>query len=174
MAKSTTKPKSAASKSGARASAGARKPSPAAKKAPIAPAAEDAIAAAASVTPVVSEFTTSVSGGELKKRILVDRVTKHGDLKKKNVKPVVDAVLAVLAEALANGEDLNLPPLGKVKINKQKSVSGGQVLMLKLRTSAPTEKDGKDKASREGKAEDEAEVDFDADDASEALADAAE
>lgn len=174
MAKSTTKPKSTASKAGARASAGARKPSAAAKKAPAAPAAEDAIAAAPSVTPVVSEFTTSVSGGELKKRALVDRVAKHGDLKKKNVKPVVDAVLAVLAEALANGEDLNLPPLGKVKVNKQKSVSGGQVLMLKLRTSSPTEKDAKDKPAVEEKAEAGADVDFDADEASEALADAAE
>lgn len=44
-----------------------------------------------------------------------------------------EAVLKVLGEALAEGQGLTLPPLGKLKINRQFEKSGDEILVLKLR-----------------------------------------
>ena len=47
----------------------------------------------------------------------------------------VEAALAVIAETLRDGTELNLPPLGKLRIVKSKDIGGGAaVLTLKLRT----------------------------------------
>lgn len=105
-----------------------------ARKAATAPAAAEAIAAAPGVEPVVVTETRGPVGTEMKKRELVDRVAAHGNLKKKQVKPVVDAMLAVLGEVLGEGRELNLPPMGKMKVNRQKMISGGQIILIKLRT----------------------------------------
>lgn len=109
------------------------------RKAATAPDAAAAIAAAPHVEPVVvTETRGGGSGTEMKKRDLVDRVAAHGKLKKSQVKPVVDAMLAVLAQALTDGQELNLPPLGKMKVNRQKTTSGGQIILIKLRTGTGT------------------------------------
>lgn len=47
-------------------------------------------------------------------------------------------MLAVLAQALTDGQELNLPPLGKMKVNRQKTTSGGQIILIKLRTGTGT------------------------------------
>lgn len=105
------------------------------RKAATAPAAADAIAAAPGIDPVlVTESRGPSNAAEMKKRELVDRVVKHGNLKKNEVKPVVDAVLAVLGEVLAEGRELNLPPMGKLKVKGLKTTAGGQVIRIKLRT----------------------------------------
>ena len=144
MAKSTTSKNkkttsSKAPESRARSTASGKAPvaAPQVVKAAMAPTAADAVAAAApAAEPVVTEIKTSVGGREMKKREFIDRVAKRGGLRKNQVKPVVEALFAVLAETLASGTDLNVPPLGKIKVNKQKTVAGGQVLMLKVRTAA--------------------------------------
>ena len=47
----------------------------------------------------------------------------------------MEAALAVLADALKSDTDLNLPPMGKVRLVKSKEVGdGAKVLTLKLRT----------------------------------------
>jgi nucleoid DNA-binding protein len=71
----------------------------------------------------------------MKKPDLLDRVVTRTGLKKRDVKPAVEAALAVMAETLREGTDLNLPPLGKVRVVKTKDLDGGAaVLTLKLRT----------------------------------------
>ena len=69
----------------------------------------------------------------LKKKDLLDRVQALSKAKKKDVKDVVEATLTVLGEALAKGEELNLPPLGKAKVNRQKGVTGGDMYIIRLR-----------------------------------------
>jgi hypothetical protein len=69
----------------------------------------------------------------LKKQELVERVVKATGGKKKDVKLMLEAALGVLGDALSAGEELNLPPLGKVKVNRQKTEGGAEVLILKLR-----------------------------------------
>ncbi|KAA9008956.1 HU family DNA-binding protein [Histidinibacterium aquaticum] len=83
-------------------------------------------------TTVVTEQTVVV-GPELKKKAFIDRVVDRCGGKKRDVKPAVEAALEVLGEAIANGEELNLPPLGKVKINRQKEVANAHVYVCKLR-----------------------------------------
>ncbi|QCO58029.1 DNA-binding protein (plasmid) [Pseudorhodobacter turbinis] len=71
----------------------------------------------------------------LKKQELVERIVKATGVKKKDVKLILEASLGVLGDALSAGEELNVPPLGKMKVNRQKAEGGTEVLILKLRRS---------------------------------------
>jgi hypothetical protein len=65
----------------------------------------------------------------LKLKDLIDSVAAATGGKKPDVKKVVEATLAALGEALAAGKALAVPPLGKVRVVKNK----GPALTLKLR-----------------------------------------
>lgn len=89
---------------------------------------------------VASEETTAqpveVAEGRvpsLRKRELIDKIVKRSGVKKKAAKPVVEALLAELGETLAAGRELVLPPLGRFKINREKSLANGRVMILKVR-----------------------------------------
>lgn len=71
----------------------------------------------------------------LKKPALLDAIVERTNLKKCDVKPAVEAALAVIGDALREGTVVNLPPLGKLRVVKSKSLDGGAaVVTLKLRT----------------------------------------
>lgn len=80
--------------------------------------------------------TVLVPKGEIiKKPEFIDRAVDRTDVKRRDAKPAIEAALVVLAEALVNGEELNLPPMGKLRVVKMKDVGdGAKVLTLKLRT----------------------------------------
>jgi nucleoid DNA-binding protein len=78
----------------------------------------------------------------LKKKDLVERVAKRTAAKKSEARDIVDAVLAELGAALARGDELNLPPLGKAKVNKTRDIAQGEVLIVKLRRSAEGKETG--------------------------------
>jgi DNA-binding protein HU-alpha len=82
---------------------------------------------------VVQEKAPVVSAPDLKKIDLVDEVVARSGVKKKFAKPAIEAALAVLGEALAEGRDLNLRPLGKVKIQKTKELANGTVITTRIR-----------------------------------------
>ncbi|MBS0564286.1 MAG: HU family DNA-binding protein [Proteobacteria bacterium] len=69
----------------------------------------------------------------LKLKELLDRVAARADVRKKDAKPVVEALLAVLGDALAAGESLILPPLGRVRVNRTKDAANGAMLTIKLK-----------------------------------------
>lgn len=98
---------------------------------------------------LVHASSPAVQGPEMKKRELVDVVVKRSGVKKKDAKQVVDAMLAVLGEALADSRELNLQPLGRLKVTRVKQTNGGQVLICKLRQNG-----GAEKAEKEALAED--------------------
>lgn len=79
----------------------------------------------------------------MKKKELIDAVTERSGIKKRDAKPVVEAMLAVLGQAIADGRELNLQPFGKLKVNRAKEVQGGTVIISKIRQShnRPTPKD---------------------------------
>ncbi|MBT8410513.1 MAG: hypothetical protein KJP02_01775 [Octadecabacter sp.] len=54
-------------------------------------------------------------------------------MKKKDVKPVVEGMLAVLGRTLTEGEELNVPPLGKIMINRVKDVANATIINIKVR-----------------------------------------
>jgi DNA-binding protein HU-alpha len=69
----------------------------------------------------------------LRKRELLDKIVKRSGVKKKAAKPVLEALLAELGETLAAGRELVLPPLGRIRINREKSLANGRVMILKVR-----------------------------------------
>lgn len=86
--------------------------------------------------PSVANAAVPVPKGEmLKKPEFIDRAVERTEVKKRDAKPAIEAALAVLAEALLNGEELNLPPMGKLRVVKSKDLGeGAKVMTLKLRT----------------------------------------
>lgn len=70
---------------------------------------------------------------ELKKKELIDLVVARSGGKKRDVKPAVEATLAVLGEMLAEGRDLNLHPMGKLKVTRTKRTENARVLVARIR-----------------------------------------
>lgn len=91
----------------------------------------------------IPKATTNVVGGtdpgvvqaDLKKKELIDLVVGRSGIKKKDAKPVVEAMLAVLGETIAGGRELNLQPMGKLRINRTVDKGNGRVIVCKLRQS---------------------------------------
>jgi len=109
----------------------------AAKAAPL--AAEQKVTAtpaAKTASPTVVEAPqTVIKGPVMRKKELVDTIVTRSGLKKKDVKPTVEAMLAVLGEALADGRELILPPLGRMMVRKERKTANGRVLIAKIRQS---------------------------------------
>lgn len=98
-------------------------------------------AKAAESAATATEADAVVSEPEMKKQELLAKVVERSDVKKKFAKPVVEAVLDVLGEALADGRELNLQPFGKLKYNRTKETANARILVTKIRQSksaAPT------------------------------------
>jgi DNA-binding protein HU-alpha len=74
---------------------------------------------------------------EMKKQELIALVVERSDVAKKHAKPVIEAMLDVLGEALAEGRELNLQPLGKVKQNRVKDTPRARVIVAKIRQQKP-------------------------------------
>jgi DNA-binding protein HU-alpha len=73
------------------------------------------------------------NGKGLKKKVLVERVVEKTGAKKSVVRDVTEALLAEIGTALSKGEGINLPPLGKAKVNRHKEKDGGEILVVKFR-----------------------------------------
>jgi len=92
------------------------------------------------VTPVAvkadpaSEFET-----DLKKRELIDLVVEQSGIKKKFAKPVVETMLRVLGQAMADERELNLQPFGKLMVQKIEDKPNARIVKCRLRQSKPAE-----------------------------------
>lgn len=82
---------------------------------------------------VVETLSPVVMRNELRKKELFELVVERSGMKKKDVKPVVEALLAVLGDALSEQREMYLPPLGKLKVQRGKELPDGRALVLKLR-----------------------------------------
>ena len=93
--------------------------------------------AVAAVAPVLEATGGEDTGADravaLKLRELVSRVAEVTGGKKKGVKEIVEATLAALGDALAKGEELNLPGVGKVRVAKSVDREGRSMMTLKVR-----------------------------------------
>ncbi|MEX0303168.1 MAG: HU family DNA-binding protein [Leisingera sp.] len=119
------------------AGAAAVKPRAAAKPPGKLPEVKPAAKAPAAPEPVVVETAKPVvSAPELGKKELVEQAVERSGIKKRDAKPVVEAVLALLGEAVAEGRELNLKPFGKLRINRSQERSNGKVFVCKLRQPA--------------------------------------
>ncbi|WP_375282127.1 HU family DNA-binding protein [Pseudooctadecabacter sp.] len=98
------------------------------------------VAAKASAAPkatVVETVKPKVAAAPVKKPELIDRVMSETGMKKKDVKPVVEAMLHVLGRALVQGEELVIPPLGKVMVKNSKDLANATVMNIKIRQPNP-------------------------------------
>lgn len=85
--------------------------------------------------PVVIEPTVVATELPMRKKELIDLVVERSGIKKKDAKPVIEAMLAVLGETIGGGRELNLQPLGKLRINRSEERSNGRIIICKLRQS---------------------------------------
>lgn len=83
---------------------------------------------------VVESIKPVVSDTPIKKKELIDRVVAESGMKKKDVKPVVEAMLAVMGRALREGEEIVAPPMGKMMVKRVKDLSNARVMTLRLRS----------------------------------------
>lgn len=94
------------------------------------PAKAAAVKPAAKPAPKEAEAAApALAVGTVKLKDLVDGVAAATGGKKPEVRKTVEATLAALGEALATGKALTVPPLGKLRVVKNK----GAALTLKLR-----------------------------------------
>lgn len=82
---------------------------------------------------LVTAAAPVVAGPEMKKKDLIDKVVKRAGVKKKDVKPVVEAMLAVLGEALGEGRELVVQPLGRIKVVRLRDTGNGRVMVCRVR-----------------------------------------
>lgn len=93
-----------------------------------------------SAAQAMSENTSPITGPEMKKQELLKKVVELSGIKKKDAKPVVEAMLEVLGETLADGRGLNLQPFGKLKLNRTKETPNARIIVAKLRQSKAAKK----------------------------------
>lgn len=72
-------------------------------------------------------------GPVLKKQEFVARIVATTGIGQRNAKAVLDAALAALGDALSAGVEVNLPPLGKLKVNHARTDGATKIMILKLR-----------------------------------------
>lgn len=69
----------------------------------------------------------------VKKKEMLARVAARAEMRPNQAKAVFDAVLEELGAALERGEKLRLPPLGNVKVNRQKELPDAKIVICKIR-----------------------------------------
>ncbi|GEM_PF-1335873 len=69
------------------------------------------------------------------KKHLLENVSRRTGVRKNEIRPIVDAVLAELGEALAEDAELVLQPLGKLMVKRVKDVSNATVYTCRIRHS---------------------------------------
>ncbi len=90
------------------------------------------------VTPevVAADMEATIMPDEFKKKELVDLVVEKSGIKKKDAKPVVEAMLDILGAKLADDRELNLQPFGKIKVTRREDKENGRVFVCRVRQSA--------------------------------------
>lgn len=94
------------------------------------------VAPAAALPETDAETAGQANGAKvLGKRELVDLVVAASGIKKRAAKPVIEAMLKELGDALSRGETLNLQPFGKGIVKNRKDLENAEVVELRLRRS---------------------------------------
>ena len=101
-------------------------------------------AAAGARRAAASQAGAEAGGTDLNKKALIEAVVARSGIKQKDAKPVIEAMLAVLGETIAEGRELNLPPLGKLKVNRSVEKPNARVIVCRLRQRKPGAGAGKD------------------------------
>lgn len=95
----------------------------------------------------IMDDITEVSGAEIdpatdpvqtmRKKDLLNRVAERAAVKRPEAKAAMEATLDVLGEAIAAGEDINLPGLGRIKVTRHKDAPNATVYFTRIRQPLP-------------------------------------
>lgn len=69
----------------------------------------------------------------LQKKIFIDRVVAATGVSKTEARPIIEATLKQLGQALAAGETLAVPPFGRARVERHVDMRGSEVITLRLR-----------------------------------------
>nr|WP_317054954.1 HU family DNA-binding protein [Roseovarius sp. W115] len=69
----------------------------------------------------------------MKRKELVEEVSRRAELPKHKVKPVVEAMIAVMGEAVAEGRTMNLQPLGRMVHKRRKETPNADISVVRIR-----------------------------------------
>lgn len=109
----------------------------------VAPTAVHAAVSAVSPPSAAADSPAApTTGSAVKLRDLVDRVASTTGQPRPQVKSAVEAALAIISEALDQGQPLNLPHLGKIRVSKAGNPAEAQPMVLKLRRDLSGPKHG--------------------------------
>lgn len=89
------------------------------------------LATTTEAAPVDAPEATVVT--TLTKKELVEQATELSGVKRSEAKKAIEAALKIIGDAMQEGSDLNLPPLGKLSVNRQREVPGAHIVISKLR-----------------------------------------
>lgn len=110
-----------------------------------APEAAPEIAEELDTGPEVEEIAEDAEPAELRRGELIDRVVAQTGIRKKFAKPVIEEVLAILGEELAEGRRLSLQPMGRFKITRHEDLEKGRLIVARIRqTVREAEEDASD------------------------------
>ena len=73
-----------------------------------------------------------LSGVQVKKKDFLDQVAAASGGREAEVRGVLDAVLALIAERLMAGDEIALPPLGRLRMVRQKDNGKARIATLRL------------------------------------------
>ncbi|SFR48205.1 HU family DNA-binding protein [Litoreibacter janthinus] len=126
-----TKPKTTGTKKTKRSTtrAASTTPKAAAKTAPKA-----TVVSTKSVNPDVS---ITADAPEWTKKEMVARMVAKSGMKKGDARRALEATMDALADALREGNNLSLPPLGKIKIARTKDTPNGKMVVLRAKLKEP-------------------------------------
>ncbi|MCA0043621.1 HU family DNA-binding protein [Celeribacter litoreus] len=71
----------------------------------------------------------------MNKKDMIAKVAEISGVKRSDAKKAMEATLQILGDTLQEGNGLNVPPLGKMAVNRQKESDGAYVIVAKLRRS---------------------------------------
>ena len=98
------------------------------------PSAAPVSTAVPAAAPEVKVVTPAEDTRFLKKHLL-EKVAERSGVRKNEVRPILDAVLAELGEAFAEDAEMVLQPLGKVMVKQVKDVKNATVYTCRIRRS---------------------------------------
>lgn len=131
------------------------KPATATAKAATKPAAKSATnvtSLSPAISPAPAAEATAEPAKVMRRAELVEQTATRGDLRKNQVRSVLDSALAVIGEALARGETLILPGLGKVSVQRIKDKEHARLIIAKVRQEPGPAKPADTPATAEGTA----------------------
>lgn len=134
---SKAKPKTAAKKPVVAKSTASRSKTKAVSTRPTAVARKTAARPKPAAKPQLAAVEPDVPRKELKKKELIDRITAKSGMKRGEVRTTLDATLTVLRQALREGCDLSMAPLGKLKIAREKETPNGKLVVCRVKLKDP-------------------------------------